>query len=45
MPDLSPDATISLIGVLLSIPAVVVLLWTLSHKWLSDHPPGILSPY
>lgn len=42
MSDLSAEAIISLIGVLLSVPAVVVLLCTLSYKYLSKHPSGTL---
>lgn len=40
--DLSAEAIIALVGVLLSIPAVVVLFWTLRRKCFSAYRPGIV---
>lgn len=45
MSDLSAEAVISLIGVLLSVPTVVVLLWSLSHKRLRRHSLGMSRVY
>lgn len=43
MPDLSAEAVIALVGVLLSVPAVIVLFWTLYSKFLSKPQIGVIA--